>query len=67
AAVLVRQLVAGPARAQVVLRAGPRHGMGSTHDAEWELNLYVQVMQVFGGDFGEAVRAFRKKRQPKFG
>ena len=67
ASLLERQLAAGPARAQAVLREGLRRGMGSTLDAEWEHNVYAQLMQVFGGDFGEAVRAFREKRQPKFG
>ncbi|MED6311874.1 MAG: hypothetical protein VX624_18520, partial [Pseudomonadota bacterium] len=53
--------------------SGPRTGSfeeslrRGTLDAEWEHNVYAQLMQVFGGDFGEAVRAFREKRQPKFG
>ena len=64
---LGRQLAAGPARAQAVLREGLRRGMGSTLDAEWEHNVYAQSMLVSGGDFGEAVRAFREKQQPKFG
>ena len=64
---LGRQLAAGPARAQAVLKEGLRRGMESTLDAEWEHNVYAQSMLVSGGDFGEAVRAFREKRQPKFG
>ena len=54
-------------RMQTGLSLCLRRGIGSTLDAEWEHNVYAQSMLVSGGDFGEAVRAFREKQQPKFG
>lgn len=64
---LARQLAAGPARAQAVLKEGLRRGMESTLAAEWEFNIYAQSMLISNGDFGEAVRAFKEKRKPEFG